>query len=302
MNSNIVAIVVTYNRLELLKENIASLLAQTQRLDILLIDNASTDGTREYVTGMHNPYIIYENTGKNLGGSGGFSWGIRRATELGYTYGWIMDDDSIPEPTALEKVLDVADRCKNFSFLSSVVYWSDGTIFPMNRPTMERMSNEHIDAVRHNKVIPIESASFVGCFLPLRLVKSVGLPIAEFFIYGDDVEYTQRLRKEGPAYWIIDSEIVHKAPSKIGADLITADTDRIGRFYYQMRNGVYLAKKSDKTKEKLKMAAFYFSKVIGVIRYSERSKFKRIYIATKGIIDGLRFNPEIKFLGGRKAE
>lgn len=302
MNSNIVAIVVTYNRLELLKENIASLLAQTQRLDILLVDNASADGTREYVIGMHNPRILYENTGKNLGGSGGFSWGVKRATELGYTYGWIMDDDSIPEPTALEKVLDVADRCKNFSFLSSVVFWSDGTIFPMNRPTMESVADEHIDTVRYNKVIPIESASFVGCFFPLRLVKSVGLPIAEFFIYGDDVEFTRRLRKEGPAYWVLDSEIVHKAPSKIGADIITADSDRIGRFYYQMRNGVYLAKKTDNMKEKLKMVVFYFTKVVGVLRYSKCSKLKRIRTATKGIIDGLRFNPEIKFLGGRNAE
>ncbi|MBO4789163.1 MAG: glycosyltransferase, partial [Lachnospiraceae bacterium] len=51
MKKRVAAIVVTYNRKVLLQENIESLLAQTYRdyMDIIVVDNASTDGTKEYI-------------------------------------------------------------------------------------------------------------------------------------------------------------------------------------------------------------------------------------------------------------
>ena len=104
----IAAVVVTYNRKALLLENIESLLSQTvsDLLDIVIVDNASTDGTKEalgkYVS---NEKIIYKNTGANLGGAGGFQYGIRYAAENGYEYVWVMDDDCMPTSTALENFL-----------------------------------------------------------------------------------------------------------------------------------------------------------------------------------------------------
>ena len=83
----VAAIVVTYNRKELLRECLQALLAQTiSNLDILLIDNASTDGTKEYIADIveANPSICYMNTGSNLGGAGGFHYGLKKAYEMGY--------------------------------------------------------------------------------------------------------------------------------------------------------------------------------------------------------------------------
>lgn len=102
------AIVVTYNRKELLKKCIHHLLNQTiQKLDILIVDNASTDGTGELVQNLYceNERIHYENMGNNLGGAGGFAYGIKWAVMQGYDYLWIMDDDTIPENNALEEFI-----------------------------------------------------------------------------------------------------------------------------------------------------------------------------------------------------
>ena len=103
--NRIAAVVVTYNRKELLRECIEALLVQSMnQLDILLIDNASTDGTYEYVEDlvMENDTIYYMNTGSNLGGAGGFHYGLKEAYNRGYDYMWIMDDDTIATPDALK--------------------------------------------------------------------------------------------------------------------------------------------------------------------------------------------------------
>ena len=101
--NKIVAVVVTYNRKELLEENIKALLNQSyENLDILIIDNASTDGTEKVVKKYVSDKLKYMNTGANLGGAGGFNFGIRQAIERNYDYCWVMADDTIPTPTALE--------------------------------------------------------------------------------------------------------------------------------------------------------------------------------------------------------
>ena len=103
---NVTAIVVTYNRLPLLKQCLAALRAQTvQSFTVLLVDNASTDGTADYIKTLAMPGLVCRNPGENLGGAGGFAYGIRAAVELGCEAVWIMDDDTLPEPDALAALL-----------------------------------------------------------------------------------------------------------------------------------------------------------------------------------------------------
>lgn len=118
--NRIAAVVTTYNRLPLLKENIESLLSQSfSKLDIIIVNNNSTDGTEEYVLSLNNDKIKYYNTGANLGGAGGFAFGVKKALELGYDYAWLMDDDTIPDNTALEFLIKSAQHLNNkFSFLA----------------------------------------------------------------------------------------------------------------------------------------------------------------------------------------
>ena len=79
---NVTVIVVTYNRLPLLKQCLAALRAQTvQGFTVLLVDNASTDGTADYIKTLAMPGLVCRNPGENLGGAGGFAYGIRAAVE-----------------------------------------------------------------------------------------------------------------------------------------------------------------------------------------------------------------------------
>ena len=124
--NNIVAIIVTFNRKELLGEAIEALCSQTiQSFDIMVVDNASTDGTKEYISSyVNNGTIQYFNTGKNIGGAGGFHFGMKKALMENYDYIWLMDDDTIPDKDCLENLMKAKEILHNqFSFLSSYVYW-----------------------------------------------------------------------------------------------------------------------------------------------------------------------------------
>ena len=85
----ITAVIVTFNRKNKLRCCIESVLKQTARCDVVIVDNGSTDGTESLVRAYDNPRIRYYNTGANLGGAGGFHFGIKAAAKAGYDYIWL---------------------------------------------------------------------------------------------------------------------------------------------------------------------------------------------------------------------
>lgn len=292
----VAAVVVTYNRKELLKENIESLLSQTQKdiLDIYVIDNASTDGTeKELQDYVNNEMIQYVNTGANLGGAGGFHYGIKTAALKGYDYIWVMDDDCMPTPTALEEFLNMDSLLKgDYGYLSSKVLWKDGNICNMNiqRKTMFKNLNDF-----ESNMQKIAMASFVSLFIPINVIREVGLPIKEFFIWTDDWEYTRRVSLRYPCYYVPKSVVIHKSNSNIGANIVNDDISRLNRYDYLYRNDVYLYKRegiSGYIYEIMRLCLH----ITKVILRSENNKIARLSKIFRGTFSGFSFNPSIEFL------
>lgn len=300
MGKRTAAIVVTYNRKELLKENIESLLAQTYKddLDIIVINNASTDGTEEYISDYINrKAVIHINTGANLGGAGGFQYGIRYAAENGYDFAWVMDDDCMPAPNALEVFYKWNQKLNGkYGFLSSKVLWKNGEICKMNvqRKTVTKNVTDF-----SKKLIRVEMASFVSLFIPISVVRKVGLPIKEFFIWTDDWEYTRRISREYPCFLTTNSVVVHKSSSNIGASIVSESVDRLDRFNYLYRNDVYLYRREG-IKGFIYEAVRLTSHIIKILLKAPDNKLKRIGYVVRGTKNGLSFEPSIEFSRGDK--
>lgn len=288
----VAAVIVTYNRKDMLIQCLRHIFAQDYNVDIILIDNASTDGTRELILSMRDDRIRYYNTGANLGGAGGFSFGIKKGYELGYEYCWLMDDDTLPRMNALSSMLNKIQKI-DASYVCSRAVWTDGTACSMNTPPNAKRGCFYNENALDLHLVEIQGCSFVSCLVSMKCVKKVGLPIKEFFIYGDDVEFSRRLETVAKGYLDLDSIVTHAMPNNNVANIVNCEKDRIQRYKYGVRNNVYIQRTIDKMSV-VKILIDMFRTVIVIIVKSKNNKLRRISTVIKSTFQGLVFNPNIE--------
>ena len=295
------AVVVTYNRLELLKQNIKKLLEQNYPCDILVVDNASTDGTDKAMPSMEEAgMLLYRNTKANLGGAGGFNYGMRWAVEAGYSYIWVMDDDCLPSPDALEKLME-ADKLLdgNYGWLSSVALWTDGRECKMNRQKLKKSFYEYAPLMKYG-LVQATQATFVSLFLRAETILRHGLPIKEYYIWGDDIEFTRRIavRAGLPCFVAGQSQVIHATKNNSGSSIALDDEERISRYFYAFRNEAHLYRQEG-LKGRLYCAAKRGRDFLQIMtRASQKSR--RLNTLFKGILSGLFFRPEIESIKGKE--
>lgn len=292
-----VAVVVTYNRKEMLRECIKSILEQRDSsCDIILVDNASTDGTYEMIRENFNrTEVVYYNTGVNLGGAGGFQYGVKRAVLLGYEYIWLMDDDTLPEKTALAELFAVDKRLQGeWGFLSSVAYWTDGNICRMN--IQKKSIFRHVGEKEYrNDITPVEMCSFVSLLIKSNVVKEVGLPIKEYFIWTDDYEYTGRISRRYSCYMVTKSKVVHAMKKHTRVNFATDEGARLERYKCIYRNDVHCYRQYG-LKGWIYIVLKDIYTAVNVLLNSKDKKWRKIRILCSGVGDGLVFFPRIEMV------
>ncbi len=247
----IAAIVVTHNRKPLLGECLDSLLRQSRPPDgLYVIDNASTDGTHEYLLarGLISPgdqrtQVYYVRMPENAGGAGGFAEGMERAASAGFDWLWLMDDDVLAAPEALDVLVRKKEELEAAHdepfILNSLVLARDGQdgdalAFPLREistngsPRMgafhwrlSEVSEKVCDGL-YRWICP-----FNGTFMPARVVGEVGLPRREFFIYGDETDFQFRAARRFRLYTVVDSRVYHPKQKRGTFD---------SKQYYAIRN------------------------------------------------------------------
>lgn len=328
MTETVCAIVVTYNRKELLLECLTALKRQIRPLNaVYILDNASIDGTPK--TLFKNGYInelppenlntdwettykilnltdnaeiiihyvrMYENTG----GSGGFYEGVKRAHEKGYEWLWLMDDDCEADRDALKKLSNFF-YFRNTRALATIVkdeegiinyktrgYFNFENIFPIIQEPLSEKS------YYSNDFVEIDMASFVGLLINRKLVDKIGFPKKEFFIYHDDVEYCLRINKISKILLIIDSIIIHKDKQAIQEKKGVKNRilyEKLWITYYGKRNLIWLGKIYSVNHIKFYLILFkiYFLYAASIVLYDD-NKFKRLQFLTESYLDGLKGN------------
>ena len=253
---NLTAVIVTHNRCQKLQHTLAATLAQPFSA-IIVVDNASTDGTRAWLAGQHDPRLHLILSEQNSGGAGGFAQGMIAA--LNYDPDWLVcyDDDAYPAPDALQQftALDLG----NTDSAAAAVYYPDGRLCEMNRPSYNPFWHPrkllrtalgvftgrargafHVtdSAYQGAAALPIDSSSFVGFFVRADWVRRLPLPEPGLFIYGDDVLYTLNLTKHGARHRFLPTvRFIH--------DCSTFQNARRGyhplwKAYFTYRNGLLI--------------------------------------------------------------
>lgn len=224
MSRRIVAVVVTYNRLALLTGLIERLREVPECDEILVVDNASTDGTADWLAAQDD--VIGHTLPTNTGGAGGFHEGLRLAMERDADLAWLMDDDGKPEIDTLRTLVQV----EGYDFWGPLVVDEDSPdelVFPIRLPGSAKVVRDVAAAsaaaaggVLEDIVIP-----FNGVLVTKELVAQIGLPRAEFFIWGDDHEYRLRAERAGARIaTVVDARFLHPATDDLGTPMMFGRT------------------------------------------------------------------------------
>lgn len=251
---NLDLVIVTFNRLDKLKVTIQHYLDQTAKFrNLIVVNNCSTDGTTEYLAEWdrtaNTPFNrIVINTTENLGGSGGFYLGEKKAMELGADWVFIADDDAYARPNMIEEFYKYIDS-HDTSLVSAVcgtVYDMHGNIDYWHRDLYYRdhfgnFKRAHPDAKSYKKEeFDVNFFSYVGIFINGKAMQQCGLVNPNYFIYNDDSEHALRLSRYGRIVVVTSIGIDHMGGET--ADGQSADLIVSWREYYRWRNNMNMMK------------------------------------------------------------
>ncbi|WP_372728125.1 glycosyltransferase family 2 protein [Nocardioides sp.] len=220
----VVAVVVTFNRLDLLQGLVRRLREIPQVSEILVIDNASSDGTGEWLA---TAPVTARTLERNRGGAGGFHDGLAWAMERGADLAWLMDDDGLPDADCLATLLE---RRGELDFWGPVVVDEaapDRLVFPIRLPGGTRAVRDMggVEAAATDGVIADVVIPFNGVLVTRDLVERVGLPREEFFIWGDDHEYRWRAERAGARIaTVVGARVRHPSVGELGTPMMFGRT------------------------------------------------------------------------------
>lgn len=291
----IIAVVVTYNRLDLLKKAIAALKRQTHKIDeILVINNGSTDGTEEWLATVDGITVI---TQENIGGSGGFWRGIKEAYKCGADYIWCMDDDVHPFDDCLENLLKIMPE--NGGIVTPQRLYNGNKLvlggechhFNFSNPFKPLKQNlKLVEIEQCDRSIDVESISFEGPIFSRNIIESIGLPKRDLFIFWDDTEYSYRAHRNG--FPVKYAKYAKLFKEDLRSKNIQKDVKRSWKYPYMIRNEVYFVCCYGSWLFKncyiIKLSSQY---ILGIIRHlalkDGKYELKDLNLLFRSIIDGI---------------
>lgn len=295
------AVVVTYNRLPMLKEVIVALQKSETKVDnIIVVDNDSNQDTADYLTSLGNQ-IRYVRLSENIGGAGGFNKGIRYFMEQTTDdYVWLMDDDTVPTFTALTELLGAAKKVNNqFGFLASDVRWTDNTRAKMNLPfPINRFKKIPLDATELEQ---LRNATFVSVMFSRTVVDKIGLPVKEFFIWGDDIEYTERAARQLPGYMVPTSRVIHKMAQNVESNVSLDSINRVPRYFYAFRNRMYFSRNRGFIRF-LRAHIRISYEALMIFFNGQPKKWLRLKMVITGVVAGWLFRPKVEHASDKVKE
>jgi len=244
MNEKFTIVIVTYNRLELLKECIQSAFNQTLRpYKVVVVDNASTDGTGVYLAEQEKIFdnLIVDTSPSNLGGAGGFHRGLEVASLESSDWVVLIDDDAMLCSEYLETIAKYSSLMPNVKAFSGTVM-TDGVVITDHRKRIYKGWHGHEEKVSEVEYkqdsFEYDLSSFCGITIHQSIIDAIGLPMKDFFIWCDDTEYSLRIRKETSIVNINSIWLNHK--TKLNSVSVSEYSSRLNwKRYYGFRNKTF---------------------------------------------------------------
>lgn len=252
INIKYAVVIVTYNRECLLRECVENVVNQTLVPDsIVIVNNASTDNTLNYLEELNKKKKCFDiiNLPHNIGGAGGFAKGIERVLRKNVECVLIIDDDAMIARDYMEQILQARHDYPEYKAFAGILR-TDGKIDTFHRRNLKKVGLMFKNCKEQEYKQPCfacDIASFCGMVVDVSLIKQIGLPHAEYFIWYDDTEYSLRIHQYSRFLVVTTAEINHKTKN--------ISVKRPRRYdwkdYYAVRNRLLMVKEHGNSMDKI---------------------------------------------------
>jgi glycosyltransferase involved in cell wall biosynthesis len=244
----------TFNDADIIDRTVEAVRRQTRPVDaILIVDNASSDGTLEQPSVKHATVL---RQSENTGTSGAVYTGLQFAIEQNYDWIWVFDADSTPEPDALEKLLDLyaswPEAQQNETAFLACTHYNVEDGVPQLAGIFGKYGFTRADPNPQARHYPCHVCIWSGCLYRVAAVRQIGLPNADYVLDWGEGEYGYRVMRAGYKGFIcLDAVLQHNIRGYMS--LNTVKLVKLGpatwkvtefapiRCYYYCRNPVYFA-------------------------------------------------------------
>jgi GT2 family glycosyltransferase len=290
MEDIVVAIVVTYNRKELLTKCLNAILRQTVQVSkIVIVDNASTDNTEDHLRSfgyLDIPLIDYRRLPNNTGGAGGFKHGLKFALDYNAEWFWLLDDDVAPEPSCLKELIKYKEISE---CLHPRIQLPTGSFYEWEHcidvQTCNRTFTNDISFKNGKNITFVNVGCFEGMLISRRVVDIIGLPDERYFITDDDTLYGFKASIHTNVSYIKDAVMRKLLPLQKPAPW---------RWYYIIRNRFFLRKDSLQyiglKSQKFEFFCFVLRQVLSIFVAVHRHGLSCLKPCAIGFIDGLMYS------------
>ncbi len=289
------AVVPTYDRKELLEECLQALLRQTRPLDeIIVVDNASSDGTEEMIKERFRSQITYLRLSENTGSAGGFCEGMKLAHDHGHDWIWCMDNDAVPLEDTLEKLLEaeyrsehpvVAKVCSRLDPQSASRY-RGGDLLDLKLRQAVNMSQTDWEG----KTLSIDLAHWGGLLVSSEVAHRAGFPNPGLFAWYDDCIFSLELKRFGRILHVGTASLFHSCNTSRYVNRsghLRLVAQQYWKEYYLFRNGfLFKSIAFGKWRTFIEFVSAYLRMLLAILVLDD-FKFYRMRILTQALFDAL---------------
>ncbi|MGQ0793466.1 MAG: glycosyltransferase family 2 protein [Deltaproteobacteria bacterium] len=237
-------VIVTWNKRDFVLSLLGSLKdLNYENFDTLVVDNASTDGTAESIRAEFPAVELIVNP-KNLGGTGGFNTGMRRAVEKGgYEFIWLLDNDASVEKETLAALVQSMRSDPKAGIIGSMIMEADresivelGAFIEWNAGTWRaNLRNEKARDLKLQDAVEVDYVAACSALVRTEVIRKIGVMDERYFIHWDDIDLSLRAKAAGYR--------IKASPASRAYHGIEDKPASLLMFYYDIRNGLLTVSK-----------------------------------------------------------
>lgn len=241
----IAAVIVAFNRDNLLERSLEHTVAQSRKPDlVIVVDNANLESTRVLVE-SHS--AIYLNGALENGSAGGFAIGFKHALSANCDFIWTLDDDGYPDINCLSILLKFTVE-KNLGVTSPLSLSQEDHAQTANPYLFGLKKITDVSKIQRKNIWPGKVQFYNGALFSREIIKLIGYPKKELFLRGDEMDYFYRARRANTKMGLVTTAIFYH-PSGV-PDFANSRNSFFGvvipkqanKRYYQFRNRGYLVR------------------------------------------------------------